>query len=64
MKVIKGDIWQLGEHVIGCGSSLDAVFVSKVIGGRKIRAILSDPPYGVAYVEGKRDFNKLGVDTD
>ncbi len=61
MTITQGDIWQLGEHVIGCGSSLDAAFVSKVVGDRKIRTIVTDPPYGVAYVEGKRDFNKLGA---
>ncbi len=61
MTIKQGDIWQLGEHIIGCGSSLDTAFVSKVVGDRKIRAIVSDPPYGVAYVEGKRDFNKLGA---
>ncbi len=62
--VQQGDIWMIGEHVIGCGDSLDAAFVSKIIGDKKIRAILCDPPYGVAYVEGKKDFNRLGVDTN
>jgi len=60
----QGDIWKLGEHIIGCGDALDVAFVSKVIGDKKVRAILCDPPYAVAYVEGKRDFNKLGVETD
>ena len=65
MSTIKqGDIWKLGNHIIGCGDALDSAFVSKVIGERKIRCILADPPYAVAYVEGKKDFNKLGVDTD
>ena len=60
----QGDIYKLGGHVIACGNSLDSTFVSKVIGDKKIRAIISDPPYGVAYVENKRDISKLGVDTD
>ena len=60
----QGDIWKLGEHIIACGDSLDAAFVAKVVGDRKIRAIITDPPYGVAYVEGKRDFNKLNTETD
>lgn len=64
MNIKQGDIWRLDEHVIACGDSLDPSFVSKVIGERKIRAIICDPPYGVAYVEGKKDFNKLGTDTD
>ncbi|MGH7141802.1 MAG: DNA-methyltransferase [Minisyncoccia bacterium] len=59
----QGDVWRIGEHIIGCGDSLDAAFVSKVVGDRKIRAIVCDPPYAVAYVEGKRDFNKLGTNS-
>jgi DNA modification methylase len=59
-----GDIWQVGEHVIACGDSLDTAFVAKVVGEKKVRAILCDPPFGVAYVEGKRDFNKLRAETD
>src|SRR3990167_10953593 len=50
--VQQGDIWKLGSHTLGCGSSLDKDFVDKVVGGVKIRCILTDPPYGIAYVEG------------
>jgi DNA modification methylase len=60
----QGEIYKVGGHVIACGNCLDPVFVDKVIGNKKIRAIVSDPPYGVAYVEGKKDFNKLGVSVD
>lgn len=64
-KIIQpGEIYKLGEHIIGCGSCLDSEFVNKIIGDKKIRAIISDPPYGVAYVEGKKDLSKLGVDSD
>jgi DNA modification methylase len=63
MKVVQGDIWKIGEHIIACGDSLDPVFIGKVVGDKKIRAIVCDPPYAVAYVEGKKDFNKLGTDT-
>mgnify|MGYP007083422791 CR=1 FL=1 len=57
-----GEIWKLGDHILGCGSSTDESFVKKVLEGRgiKIRCVLTDPPYGVAYVEGKKDFSKLG----
>lgn len=57
-----GDIFRLGNHILGCGSSTEKEFVKKVIGDRKIRCILTDPPYGVAYVEGKKDFSKLGAE--
>jgi len=61
MKINNGDIFKIGEHVVGCGDSTDKKFVSKVIGENKIRAIVCDPPYGVAYVENKKGFAKLGV---
>lgn len=61
MKINNGDIFQAGNHVIGCGDSTDRDFVKKVIGNNKIRAIVCDPPYGVAYVENKKGFAKLGV---
>jgi tRNA G10 N-methylase Trm11 len=34
---------------------------AKVIGQHKIRAVITDPPYGVAYVENKKGLSKLGV---
>jgi site-specific DNA-methyltransferase (adenine-specific) len=58
----QGEIFQLGEHIIACGDSRDKEFVKKVIGKRKIKAIISDPPYGVAVTESKRDFQKLKKD--
>ena len=27
----QGDVWQLGDHILGCGSSLEKDFVEKVI---------------------------------
>lgn len=62
MKVNKGDIFKIGDHIVGCGDSLDRAFVTKVIGNNKIRAVITDPPYGVAYVENKKGFLKLSSD--
>ncbi len=43
-----GDIWQLGEHRIGCGDSRDPAFVARVVGeGARIDAAFLDPPYNV-----------------
>jgi DNA modification methylase len=61
MKINKGDIFKIGNHIIGCGDSTDREFVNKVIGKNKIKVIITDPPYGVAYVENKKGFTKLGV---
>jgi DNA modification methylase len=43
-----GDIWKLGEHVLGCGDGRDRDFMRKVVGGRaRIDAAFLDPPYNV-----------------
>jgi len=55
-----GDVFQLGEHLIGCGDARDKVFVDALLGKEKVGLVLCDPPYGVAYVEGKQGFNPHG----
>ncbi len=43
-----GDIWQLGEHRIGCGDGRDAAFLQQIIGeGAQIDCAFLDPPYNV-----------------
>src|SRR5215211_1202610 len=40
-----GDIWLLGDHVIGCGDSRDLDFLQRVVGaGAQIHAAFLDPP--------------------
>jgi site-specific DNA-methyltransferase (adenine-specific) len=46
-------IYKLGEHILAQGDATDAEAVKKIVGDRKIRAVVTDPPYGVAYVENK-----------
>ena len=48
-----GDIYQIGEHVLGCGDSRNEKFVDKVIDDRKIHAVILDPPYGVDLIRSK-----------
>src|ERR1700689_123343 len=54
-----GDIYQLGEHRLACGSSSDLELVKKLVGDDKIAEIICDPPYGVSYVESKQGIAKL-----
>lgn len=43
-----GDIWQLGEHRIGCGDGRDIAFLNAVIGeDAMVDAAFLDPPYNV-----------------
>ena len=44
-----GDIWELGEHRVGCGDGRDSGFVREVIGGwGQVDCCFLDPPYNVA----------------
>jgi DNA modification methylase len=42
-----GDIYQLGEHRLLCGSSLDPKDVTKLMGTDKAQMIYCDPPYNI-----------------
>lgn len=55
-----GDIIQMGEHRLAIGDSTDKELVARLMNGKKARLICTDPPYGVDYVAGKKDFVKLG----
>lgn len=54
-----GDAFRVGSHVIACGDARDAAFVGKLLAGVKVRAIISDVPYGVNLVESKEGLIKL-----
>ncbi|CAN5360374.1 hypothetical protein BH20ACT24_BH20ACT24_21770 [soil metagenome] len=45
-----GDLWELGEHRLLCGDATSATDVARVMDGEKAQLLLTDPPYGVAYV--------------
>jgi DNA modification methylase len=40
-----GDIWQLGNHRVMCGSSTDYKTVSALMAGNKADMVFTDPPY-------------------
>jgi len=44
-----GDVWQLGDHRVGCGDSTSAADVALVLAGSEAHLMVTDPPYGVAY---------------
>jgi len=48
--------WKLGEHRLLLGDATKAKDVARLMGGEKASLILTDPPYGVGYVEGKQEF--------
>jgi len=51
-------IWKLGKHRLILGDATNKEDLDRLIEKEKITLILTDPPYGVGYVEGKQDFLK------
>ena len=48
VRVRTGDIWQLGEHRIGCGDGRDIELLQAIVGdGAAIDCAFLDPPYNV-----------------
>ncbi|MEK3943528.1 site-specific DNA-methyltransferase [Paenibacillus sp. FSL H3-0310] len=44
----RGDIWQLGRHILMCGDTTNAEDVSRLMDGMKANLVVTDPPYNVA----------------
>jgi hypothetical protein len=42
----RGDIWDLGQHSIGCGDATDVDFYRALLGGAKAQMVFADPPFG------------------
>jgi DNA modification methylase len=61
-QVKSGDLWQIGEHRLLCGSSADESDVLRLMGNNKACLMWTDPPYGVSYV-GKTK-NALTIEND
>jgi site-specific DNA-methyltransferase (adenine-specific) len=57
-----GDIWQLGRHRIICGDSNDQSVIDKLLEGKKLDAIIQDPPYGVLSVAWDRPLSQTDLD--
>jgi len=54
-----GQIYKLGEHLLACGDAKDQALLKRLVLTDRISLILTDPPYGVAYVEGKAHLTKI-----
>ena len=59
LKIKYGAIFQLGDHYIAYGNCQDITLVAKLVGKHKIKAVVCDPPYGVAVAESKNNFRPL-----
>jgi hypothetical protein len=50
-----GDLWNCGEHRVLCGDSTSAGAVGRLLGERKPRLLVCDPPYGIELDSEWRD---------
>jgi DNA modification methylase len=42
-----GDLWQLGNHLLLCGSALEEESYRRLLGDDRIQMVFADPPYNV-----------------
>ena len=50
-----GDLWHCGKHRVLCGDSTSAEAVAKLLGERKPKLLVTDPPYGIELDSEWRD---------
>lgn len=62
IEIQKGDIWQLGENKLMCGDSTVEADVLKLMDGEKADMCLTDPPYILDYLHGKKKRNGKAVE--
>ncbi|MDU0332091.1 site-specific DNA-methyltransferase [Paenibacillus sp. 3LSP] len=55
----RGDVWQLGPHLLMCGDATDPTDVARLMDGAKAALVVTDPPYNVAV---KSDSERLAAD--
>jgi site-specific DNA-methyltransferase (adenine-specific) len=58
MEMKNNTIYQLGEHRLACGDINNIQLLKDLIRSDKIKSVISDVPYGVAYVESKSGFKQ------
>lgn len=57
--VILGDLIEIGKHKLYCGSSTDSKNWKKLLDGKKIDLVVTDPPYNVDYTGKTKDELKI-----
>lgn len=58
IEIKKGDVWQLGSHRLSCGDSTVEEDMLRLMGSEKADMCLTDPPYILDYLKGKKKNGK------
>ena len=59
-----GNLWLLGDHRLLCGDSTKAEDVARLMGGEKADAVVTDPPYGMAFRSNHRNEKHQAISGD
>ena len=60
--IVEGDLFEIGEHKLLCGSSTETDSWEKLLGKELIDMVMTDPPYNVNYQGGNRmDHSRNGM---
>ncbi len=59
IEIQKGEVWQLGNHHLMCGDSMVEADILKLLDGKKADMVLTDPPYILDYLKGKKKNGKV-----
>lgn len=59
-----GDVYELGEHRLMCGSSLENDHINKLMNNSLARLWLTDPPYGVSYKSNGAEYKHTDIAND
>lgn len=54
-----GDKFRLGNHLLICCDCRDRDLIKQIVGKQKIKAVVIDPPFGIAVAESKEGFKTL-----
>ena len=54
IEIQKGDVWEIGDVHLGCGDSMVEADILRLMGGEKADMCLTDPPYLLDYLKGKK----------
>jgi DNA modification methylase len=59
--IVLGDLFEIGEHRLLCGSSTDSDAIANLMDGQKADMVFTDPPYGIKVVKSEMVGANFGI---